>query len=331
MEKHDEILNINNALNMNKTSSEPKIYLDTDEQKENDIKYLSYVEEIHNKINSHRFEGPEPEDNDYPSEKYSENRLKSSSSENIESLRKFEDNNGELYLMMDGAEGLTVKIPQLNLGNIIQKQERKMYPFNINSLGELVELTNKESSLETHNDEDAIIIYDEQDQEEDIDPLLPEGEDHKHSNLFNSSFFSDLSSVHQSHNKKEVEIEGEKDFNDFNDIEGRKEIEKVILVKDNESFSHHNSFLNQELNIESIPFEDGIIDVRDHTLSIIDNEEQKSSKNILEDVLGLFSDETGRFNYEDEKSPIKEGKEIKNNNYMEKSNSDNITDLAKQA
>jgi len=76
---------MDNILNMNKTSPEPDMYLDTEEQKDNDIKYLSYVEEMHSQINSKRFEGPEPEENDFPSEKYSENRLKSSSSENLES------------------------------------------------------------------------------------------------------------------------------------------------------------------------------------------------------------------------------------------------------
>lgn len=116
MERQDEILLINNALDMNKTSPKPDMWLDIEEQKENDIKYLSYVEEMHSKINSKRFEGPEPEDNDFPSEKYSENRLKSSSSENIESCRKFEDVNGNLYLMKQVAEGQTVKIPQLDLG-----------------------------------------------------------------------------------------------------------------------------------------------------------------------------------------------------------------------
>ena len=37
---------------MNKTSPEPDIYMDTDELKEDDARYLSYVEELHSKINS---------------------------------------------------------------------------------------------------------------------------------------------------------------------------------------------------------------------------------------------------------------------------------------
>ena len=67
-----------------------------------------------------------------------------------------------------------------------------MYPFNLNSKGEIVELTNKESSLETHNDEDAIIIYDENDQEEDSE-IIKSNKNQNNGNLFNSSFFSNLS------------------------------------------------------------------------------------------------------------------------------------------
>ena len=213
-----------------------------------------------------------------------------------------------------------------------------MYPFNINSRGEMIELTDKESSLETHNDEDAIIIYDEQDQEEDMDSLkLGEGA-HKHSNLFNSSFFSDLSSVHQPKCKNEAQLQGEKNLTNFNKIEGRED-NKVALIEENEIFSHHNSFLDQDLNIESIPFEADVNEIVDYPISSIHNEEQDQNKHNLEDVLGLFNDETGRFNYEDEKSlgkdinfepkKAKKPQETKINNLIEKNSSDKTDNFNK--
>ena len=223
------------------------------------------------------------------------------------------------------ADGQTVNIPQLDLEGIIKKQSRKMYPFNINTQGELVELTDKESSLDTHNDEDAIIIYDEQDQEDDMDSFKKGNEEQKYSDLFNSSFFSDLSSVQKSKKKDEPQIQIEKDFDellndkDFND--------KEIIINDK---GDHNSFLDQDLNIDSIQLDEK---KEDYTVSVIEKEEKRSNKNILEAALGLLSDENTGMNDNYSKSLKKHNEneaklgEVRNNNFMRTDSQEKMSKL----
>lgn len=204
----------------------------------NDAKYLSYVDELHSKMNSKNMEDAGLDKNESSSEIYSQHRLRSSSSEHERSTVRLEMTQGKLYIIKKIDEQNTVKIPKLNLDNIIQKQRRKMYPYNINTQGEIVELSQKESSLDTHNDEDAIIIYDEQDQEGDS---FKQGnsQNHKHSNLFNSSFLSELSSVHKT--EKDKKISAEKEIEEIEDMHA--EIEMI----------GNNSFLDQDLGIDDIP------------------------------------------------------------------------------
>lgn len=237
--------------NFNKTLLELEMCFDVEEQKENEAKYLSYVDELHSRMNSKSFHGPEPVENESESEIYSQHRLRSSSSEKASTLR-LEETQGKLYVVKKIDDLKTVKIPQLDLDNIIEKQKRKMYPFNINTQGELVEISNRESSMDTHNDEDAIIIYDEQDQEDDFGSFNElDNKNKQPSNLFNSSLFSDLSSVHKSIQKQEAEFKGEKDYEDFKH-EDESNGNTMIIVDDKKDYSTHNSFLDQELNIESI-------------------------------------------------------------------------------
>lgn len=226
--------------------------LDVEEQKENEAKYLSYVDELHSRMNSKSFHGPEPVENESESEIYSQHRLRSSSSEKASTLR-LEKTQGKLYVVKKIDDLKTVKIPQLDLDNIIEKQKRKMYPFNINTQGELVELSNRESSMDTHNDEDAIIIYDEKDQEDDFGSFNNDldNKNKQHSNLFNSSLFSDLSSVHKSIQELEPELKGERNLEEIKQ-EDTSNMNTMIMVDDWKEYSAHNSFLDQELNIESI-------------------------------------------------------------------------------
>ncbi|CAI2366530.1 unnamed protein product [Moneuplotes crassus] len=294
-----EIKDACNEVRLNKTSPEPEMYLNTEEQNEIDVKYLTYVEEMHEKINSKQFYGLEPEVNGSPSEIYSENRLHSSSSEKMESARKIEDPEGNLFVITEAAGGQTVQIPHLNLGRIIKKQKRKMYPFNINTNGELIEVTNKESSLDTFNDEDAMIIYDEKDQE-DAKSLDLDNEDPKHSNLFNSSFFSDLSSVHKVKNNDEAQIQIERDFEDF--LKTDNERSRMHLDEEESHMNNHNSFLDQELNIDSVHFDHSNITKNTGLIKI----QGCANKNMVESSLGIFDDETGRFCDEKEKSSQKD-------------------------
>lgn len=236
---------------LNKTSPEPQMSLEVDDTKDNDLRYLSYVDEMHSKINSRSFHGIEPLENASSSELYSEHRLRSSSSETPSTL-KLEETQGKLYVIKKINEDKTVKIPQLDLGDIIEKQKRKMYPFNINTQGELIEMTQKASSIDTHNDEDAIIIYDEQDQEDDLDSFKIGDLQKKHSNLFDSGFLSGLSSVHASNTKDKKKFKAEQDFDDIKKST-LENCNDMIMIDDKESFGNNNSFLDQDLDIDSIP------------------------------------------------------------------------------
>ena len=116
---------------MAQTSPKPQINLDFKTQKQQEEQYLSYVEEIHSKINSKNFDEEEPELNESSSEIYSEHRLRSSSSEKKSSI-KFEETQGKLYVVKQIDDSKTVKIPQLDLDNIIQKQKKKfLYPDDV--------------------------------------------------------------------------------------------------------------------------------------------------------------------------------------------------------
>lgn len=324
---------IQEKFNLAKTSPEHHPILDLGDQ-EDEAKYLSYVDELHSKINSKSFHADEHVE-ESSSEKYSEHRLRSSSSEK-ESTLNFEETQGKLFVVKKINDAKTIKIPQLDLGNIIEKQERKMYPFNINTRGELVELTNKASSIDTHNDEDAIIIYDEQDQEEDDDDFLKsmDNPDKKHSNLFNSSFFSDLSSVHQSKQKEEPKIKAEQDFSEIQQ-NSKKDDNTMIMVDDHGVSSNHNSFLDQDLNIDAIPFDDHF---DDDTISIIQKETDKSDKNILEAALGYFQEEKdNNFEENDDKDKKLLGTQktkntssnpgLRENNFMRTGSDDKLTSI----
>lgn len=315
-ENEDSNSNVNfnlknqDAIYMNKTSPEPEMWFDEYEQKHNDHKYLSYVEQTHVKINSKTFDGLEPIENNSPSESSSGHRLRSSSSDN-QSSWKIEENHGKLFVVKRIDEGKTVMIPQLDLDNIIQKQERKMYPFNINTRGEVIELTNKASSLDTHNDEDAIIIYDEQDQEESGESFKLNGnDDKKNSNLFNSSFFSDLSSVHKPKNKNDFQINAELEYDNLKNLNTANN--KMILIDSGKDHSNQNSFLDQDLNIDCIPFE-----------------------NVSEGAFGFSIDEINGFEREDETSPFSgiqkvsydNTKEVRQNNFMRSDSDENINNL----
>lgn len=320
-------------LNFNKTSPEPEMFLDMEKQMSTDAKYLSYVDQIHSRINSKSFNGAEPLENDSESELYSEHRLRSTSSEK-ESTVRLEETRGKLYVVKKIDDENVVKIPHLDLGNIIEKQKRKMYPFNINTQGELIELTNKASSIDTHNDEDAIIIYDEQDREEDDDLgefRLEDNLEKKHSNLFNSSFFSDLSSVHKSKFKNENKIKAEEDFEDYR--KGDKHNDNaMIMIDDKFDHSNHHSFLDQELNIESIHHEG-----ETYNISFIQKETNKSDKNILEAALNYLDGDVHDFEKEPENSPfsgIQKIKDVKKqparqNNFLRSDSDDSMGSLNK--
>jgi hypothetical protein len=285
---------------------------------------------MHVRINSKTYNGLEPLETHSPSESSSDHRLRSSSSDKQSTL-KFEENHGKLFVVKQIDEEKTVKIPQLDLDNIIQKQKRKMYPFNINTQGEIIELTNKASSLDTHNDEDAIIIYDEQDQEDDTESFKLNGnDDKKHSNLFNSSFFSDLSSVHQSKHKNELQIHAEQEFEDLKKLST--DNNKIIIIDEIDDHSNQNSFLDQELNIDDIPFEN---EGNNHTISIIEDDDEKYNKDTVGTASGFFNDEINGFEREDETSPfsgiqimnIDKAKEVRQNNFMRSDPSENINNL----
>lgn len=139
-----------------------------------------------------------------------------------------------------------------------------MYPFNINTEGEIIELSNKASSIDTHNDEDAIIIYDEQDQESSNVESF-KNQNKKHSNLFNSSFMSDLSSVHNSKKKDFLKsIHGEQNIESFKNFGSNDKNNAMIILEDN-----NDSFLDKELNLDSIPFDTGL---NDDSLGIIQDD-----------------------------------------------------------
>ena len=174
-----------------RTHEQPLLSLDDEIEPIKDEKYLNFIDQCHVRMNSKAFEDIETIKKESSSEIYSGHRLQSSSSEK-ESTLCFEETQGRLYVVKKIDDNNKIKIPHLDLGGIIEKQKKKMYPFNLNSKGEMVELTNKESSLETHNDEDAIIIYDEKDQEEDSE-IFQSKNNQNQGNFFNSSFFSNLS------------------------------------------------------------------------------------------------------------------------------------------
>jgi hypothetical protein len=293
---------------LNKTSPEPQMWFNLDEQMVNDAKYLSYVDKLHSEMNSKIMEYAGLDKNESSSEIYSQHRLRSSSSERERSTVRLEETQGKLYIIKKIDEQNTVKIPKLDLDNIIQKQKRKMYPYNINTQGEIIELSQKESSLDTHNDEDAIIIYDEQDQEEDT--FKQENSlNHKHSNLFNSSFLSELSSVHKEN--KGQKVSAEKQVEEIKDMQA--EIEMI----------GNNSFLDQDLNIGDTPWNNSNFE----DISVIRNEVNKSDKNIIEAALGFFDKE------DEENSPFSAierevfpQNNIRKNNFMrDEDNDENIT------
>ena len=149
-----------------------------------------------------------------------------------------------------------------------------MYPYNINTHGEIVELTNKESSIETHNDEDAMIIYDENDQDSDSDFLKSNsknGSKQKHSNLFNSSFFSQIS-LKSNKNGKDVQnmVKGEQCMAEFENSE-RNDFENAMIILDSKQSDANNDslFLDKELMIDNIPLENAL---NEESLSMIQNE-----------------------------------------------------------
>lgn len=93
-------------------------------------KYLNFIEECHSRINSKLLDGVDGTNSDEnevkdesSSEICSEHRLQSSSSDNNSTLR-LEETQGKLYVIKKIDEINTVKIPQLDLNNIIEKQNK---------------------------------------------------------------------------------------------------------------------------------------------------------------------------------------------------------------
>ena len=307
-------------INFTKESLEPII--DSRIQKENDLKYLNYVDEMQNKINSRSF-GEEQIDND-SSSIYSEHRLRSSSSE-CQSTIKFEETQGRTYVVKKIDEQNTVKIPQLNLENIIEKQKKKMYPFNLNHEGEVVEVDNPDSSLGTHNDEDAF-IYDEQDQEESSSFLNGDiNQDKKYSNLFDNSFFSDLSSVNElklKGNSKQVE----KHIEEIKNENSKHDHDQLIMIGDMLNSSNHNSFLDQDLNMESM-----LLDHNEKEISMIWDENSKSNINILNDFIS--NEKQGKcqnnliFGSEIQLLNNSSSKEVRQNNFMRSDSNEDFDKL----
>jgi hypothetical protein len=282
----------------------------------NEVNYLHYVDQVHNRINSKDLGIVEPLENHSSSELYSDHRLRSSSTEKEETL-KFEETQGKLYVVKKIDDINTVKIPQLDLENIISKQKRKMYPYNINTQGELIENPNKESSIDTYNDEDAFICWKDNEEESEESKNGEGDKEGKNSNLFNSSFFSDLSSVKHSTKEKNKPKPEEK----YEEIKKEKEEKPndVIMINDNqdEGMDNHNSFLDQELNIDSINFEKEI-----ESISMIKNETGEDDKAILEKALGNI--DKSHYEREDEYSQFSgiqkdispERVEVRENNFM---------------
>lgn len=85
-------------IGFHKTSSEPQIVLDDREHQENEDKYLSYVDEMHSRINSKSFREIGQVGDESSSEIYSQHRLRSSSSEKQSSV-KLEETQGRLYVI----------------------------------------------------------------------------------------------------------------------------------------------------------------------------------------------------------------------------------------
>ena len=126
-----------------------------------------------------------------------------------------------------------------------------MYPFNLNQEGEVIEVDNPDSSLGTHNDEDAF-IYDEEEQDQEESSSFLNGdikENKKFSNLFDNSFFSDLSSVKKSKNGDKIKVKGEKQIEEIKQENKINDNDKLIMIGEMDQSSIHNSFFDQELNI----------------------------------------------------------------------------------
>lgn len=308
--------------NINFVKESPELNFDSITQKENDLKYLNYVDEMHNRINSRSF-GEEQIDHESSSDIYSEHRLRSTSSER-QSTIKLEETQGKTYVIKKIDERNTVKIPQLNLDNIIESQKKKMYPFNLNQEGEIIEVEKPDSSMGTHNDEDAF-IYDEQDQEESSSLLNEEvNENKKYSNLFENSFFSDLSSVKKSKNEEKFK---EKEINEITKGKPKNGKDKLILIGDISNSSIRNSFLDQEINMDSM-----LIDHNDEEISIISKENSKSNVNILKEALSiekLNNNQSNNYIFSPEKhrKDQQNFNEIRQNNFMRTDSNESIDRL----
>jgi len=297
--------NIEQQINfgLNKTSPEPQVFMNLKEKHVNEAKYLSYVDQLHTKMNSNDEEILDLKENESSSEMYSQHRLQSSSTENNKSTMRFEETQGKLFIVKKIDDINTVKIPTLDLDNIIEKQKRKMYPYNMNKEGEIIELTNKASSIDTHNDEDAIIIYDEQDQDDDSESFkIDDTQNNKHSNLFNSSFMSNLSSMQKSPKQKEAK---------------QTISEHILKASEVDDHSNHNSFLDQELNIDSIPCDKSSYQVE------INNVDDKSDKSDIGFALDFFDSADGIDQINQEISPfwgIQDELQVMNNGKDEDTN-----------
>lgn len=106
--------------------------------------------------------------------------------------------------MLKWIDNKIIKIPQLNLGRIINKQKWALYPYNLDTQGWMVPTKNEkfdmESSNESFEEEDAIILFEEGPSTDNTKPV-PKS---KNSNLiFDPSFMNDLSNQSKCTSKEE--------------------------------------------------------------------------------------------------------------------------------